>query len=287
MDRHRWLLCRVCREPRCFRNRNDADSVEQPKSGQLEQNFLREFKEGFQYVWASPVILSSIVAAYTFAIFIVTYQGFLPVFAKEVLEVGPEGLGIADGGAGYRRHRIPDFPGLGGRAMEPGEAFVDHDDCDADFSHPLLRVAGFLAFGCSARCSGGRTGQFPHHQPRDHSDRGAARSSRTGDERIQHGSRNALPGFHRHGRLRYDLWRLPRDRAHRGISLIVTTTLFYRLLGKKASEIGQKYFRAKHTFPAPPPPSAAEVSRRTKFPSPEIPFQPAENALYFTALLNR
>jgi hypothetical protein len=40
------------------------------------------------------VILSSITAAYTFAIFIVTYQSFLPVFAKEVLAVGPEGLGL-------------------------------------------------------------------------------------------------------------------------------------------------------------------------------------------------
>ena len=59
-----------------------------------DQDFRREFKEGFQYVWNSPVILSSIVAAYTFSVFIVTYQRFLPVFAKEVLEVGPEGLGL-------------------------------------------------------------------------------------------------------------------------------------------------------------------------------------------------
>jgi len=59
-----------------------------------EQNFMREFKEGFRYVWDSPLILSSIVAAYTFSIFIVTYHRFLPVFAKEVLDVGPEGLGI-------------------------------------------------------------------------------------------------------------------------------------------------------------------------------------------------
>ena len=70
-----------------------------------EQNFLREFKEGFQYVWASPVILSSILAAYTFAVFIVTYQGFLPVFAKEVLDVGPEGLGL-----------LMAAPGIGGIA---------------------------------------------------------------------------------------------------------------------------------------------------------------------------
>ena len=59
-----------------------------------EQNFLREFKEGFQYVWDSPLILSSVAAAYTFSIFLVTYQRFLPVFTKEVLNVGPEGLGL-------------------------------------------------------------------------------------------------------------------------------------------------------------------------------------------------
>jgi predicted MFS family arabinose efflux permease len=70
-----------------------------------EQNFLREFKEGFHYVWHAPVILSSVVAADTFAVFIVTYQSFLPVFAKEVLQVGPEGLGL-----------LMAAPGLGGIA---------------------------------------------------------------------------------------------------------------------------------------------------------------------------
>lgn len=64
------------------------------RAAKPDQNFLREFKEGFQYVWNSPLILSSIVAAYTFSILIVTYQRFLPVFAKEVLDVGPEGLGL-------------------------------------------------------------------------------------------------------------------------------------------------------------------------------------------------
>jgi MFS family permease len=59
-----------------------------------KQDFVREFKEGFQYVLNSPVTLSSIVAAYTFAVFVVTYQSFLPVFAKEVLTVGPDGLGL-------------------------------------------------------------------------------------------------------------------------------------------------------------------------------------------------
>jgi predicted MFS family arabinose efflux permease len=68
-------------------------------------NFLSEFKEGFRYVWHAPVILSSIAAAYTFAVFVVTYQSFLPVFAKEVLAVGPEGLGL-----------LMAAPGMGGIA---------------------------------------------------------------------------------------------------------------------------------------------------------------------------
>ncbi len=70
-----------------------------------EENFLLEFKEGFHYVWHAPLILSSIIAAYTFAVFIVTYQSFLPVFAKDVLQVGPRGLGI-----------LLAAPGLGGIA---------------------------------------------------------------------------------------------------------------------------------------------------------------------------
>jgi MFS family permease len=71
-----------------FMRTNEAPSV------RSNEGFLHEFKNGFRYVWHSPVILTSVIAAYTFAIFIVTYQNFLPVFAKEILDVGPEGLGI-------------------------------------------------------------------------------------------------------------------------------------------------------------------------------------------------
>ena len=64
------------------------------QSGMGEENLLREVKEGFQYILQAPVILSSIAAAYILSIFVGTYQRFLPVFAKEILNVGPEGLGI-------------------------------------------------------------------------------------------------------------------------------------------------------------------------------------------------
>lgn len=64
------------------------------ESAKGEQNLLREVKEGFHYVWHAPVILGSIGAAYTLSVFVGTYQRFLPVFAKEVLKVGPGGLGV-------------------------------------------------------------------------------------------------------------------------------------------------------------------------------------------------
>ncbi|NIO08638.1 MAG: MFS transporter, partial [Deltaproteobacteria bacterium] len=58
------------------------------------QNFLREVKEGIQYIWHEPVILGSIGAAYILSVFVTTYQRFLPIFAKEILHVGPGGFGV-------------------------------------------------------------------------------------------------------------------------------------------------------------------------------------------------
>lgn len=59
-----------------------------------ERNLLGEIREGIQYSWGAPAILASVAAAYTLSMFVSTYQRFLPVFAKEVLDVGPGGLGL-------------------------------------------------------------------------------------------------------------------------------------------------------------------------------------------------
>ena len=58
------------------------------------KHFLREIKEGVQYIWHGPVILGSIGAAYILSVFVTTYQRFLPIFAKEILHVGPGGFGV-------------------------------------------------------------------------------------------------------------------------------------------------------------------------------------------------
>ena len=64
-------------------------------------NFLREVNEGFRYIWHEPVILISIGAAFILSVFVSTYNRFLPVFAKEVLDVGPGGLGLLMAAQGF------------------------------------------------------------------------------------------------------------------------------------------------------------------------------------------
>src|SRR5437867_3102375 len=56
-------------------------------------NWLREVKEGLSYIGGAPLVLSSTLAAYALSTFVGTYQRFLPVFAKDILNVGPDGLG--------------------------------------------------------------------------------------------------------------------------------------------------------------------------------------------------
>jgi MFS family permease len=55
---------------------------------------LANLKEGFGYVWSTPTVLALMVLAYVPRIFAVPYQTLMPVFQKDVLNVGPEGLGM-------------------------------------------------------------------------------------------------------------------------------------------------------------------------------------------------
>jgi MFS family permease len=55
---------------------------------------LSNLKEGFAYVWSTPAVLALMTLAYVPRIFAVPYQALMPVFQKDVLGVGPEGLGL-------------------------------------------------------------------------------------------------------------------------------------------------------------------------------------------------
>jgi MFS family permease len=55
---------------------------------------MANLKEGFSYVWSTPAVLALMALAYVPRIFAVPYQTLMPVFQKDVLQVGPEGLGM-------------------------------------------------------------------------------------------------------------------------------------------------------------------------------------------------
>jgi len=57
-------------------------------------NVIQEVKEGLSFIRGAPLVMASTLAAYAISTFVGTYQRFLPVFAKDVLKVGPEGLGL-------------------------------------------------------------------------------------------------------------------------------------------------------------------------------------------------
>ena len=51
-------------------------------------------KEGFSYVWHTPAVLALMTLAYVPRVFAVPYQTLMPVFQKDVLKIGPDGLGL-------------------------------------------------------------------------------------------------------------------------------------------------------------------------------------------------
>ena len=55
---------------------------------------LANLKEGFRYVWSTPAVLALMTLAYVPRVFAVPYQTLMPIFQKDVLRVGPEGLGM-------------------------------------------------------------------------------------------------------------------------------------------------------------------------------------------------
>lgn len=55
---------------------------------------MANLKEGFAYVRSTPAVLALMILAYVPRVFAVPYQTLMPVFQKDVLQVGPEGLGM-------------------------------------------------------------------------------------------------------------------------------------------------------------------------------------------------
>jgi MFS family permease len=66
-----------------------------PHRGEAKRSSaMANLKEGFSYVWSTPAVLALMALAYVPRVFAVPYQTLMPVFQKDVLRVGPEGLGL-------------------------------------------------------------------------------------------------------------------------------------------------------------------------------------------------
>ena len=69
----------------------------QPISG---NSFSKDLKDGFRYVRDNKDVLSLLMLSFAPIVFATSYQALLPVFAKEILEVGSSGLGLLMGVVG-------------------------------------------------------------------------------------------------------------------------------------------------------------------------------------------
>jgi MFS family permease len=68
--------------------------VPPPSERARRSSAMANLKEGFAYVWSTPAVLALMTLAYVPRVFAVPYQTLMPVFQKDVLGVGPEGLGL-------------------------------------------------------------------------------------------------------------------------------------------------------------------------------------------------
>lgn len=60
----------------------------------LRRALREDLGEGFKYIWHNPLIRSLMLLGLAFPLFGFPLQQMLPVFAKDVFDVGPSGLGI-------------------------------------------------------------------------------------------------------------------------------------------------------------------------------------------------
>ena len=60
----------------------------------LRASVAANLKEGLAYIWSTPAVLVLLVVDMVPRVFAVPYQTLMPIFQKDVLGVGPEGLGM-------------------------------------------------------------------------------------------------------------------------------------------------------------------------------------------------
>lgn len=64
------------------------------EKGERPEGFWSEFSEGFQYVRSNHRLYTALLMAYALALVGSPYSRFLPIFATDILHVGPAGFGL-------------------------------------------------------------------------------------------------------------------------------------------------------------------------------------------------
>ena len=62
-----------------------------------ELNIGREIGEGLRFIKESPAVLNAMMLQFFSFLFVLPFNRLLPVYAKEILEIGPSGLGLLRG----------------------------------------------------------------------------------------------------------------------------------------------------------------------------------------------
>ena len=66
----------------------------EPKTYQEPRHPIQLLKEGFSYAWHTPHVRAVLAVTAMLSIFAMPYSTLLPVFARDILQSGPEGLGL-------------------------------------------------------------------------------------------------------------------------------------------------------------------------------------------------
>ena len=160
------------------------------------------------------MILASTVAAYVISVFVGTYTRFMAVFAKDVLNVGPDGLGLLMAAPGVGA--VLSLIVLGALEERWSRRTLLGVSAKATplLTLAFLSVAKPVAVGLPAWTIRRDADHFSHREPTDHSSPSAEGITRARDERVSYGPGHAIVWFDRDGRFCRGLRRGSRSRAH-------------------------------------------------------------------------
>jgi MFS family permease len=74
--------------------------INPPRSSRLEGKTWGNFKDGLAYVRTTKVALTILIVVGLISVFMVSYQTLMPIFANDILRVGPKGLGFLSAATG-------------------------------------------------------------------------------------------------------------------------------------------------------------------------------------------